>query len=304
MRLVSYDHGNGRPAAGIVFDDTIVDVAEALQLDGPLADVGAILTHPDDLMARLRELPALASSGPGRVPLAGTRLHSPILQPPSIRDFMAFRAHAEVVFRSRGRDIPEEWFEMPHFYFSNPSVVLGDGDSVRGPKRSTMLDYELELAAVVGTEGRDVSPEDGLSHIAGFMIMNDWSARDIQRRLSGAQLSYAKHKDFATSFGPWFVTLDEFSDRLVSGRVTLEMSVRVNGETWSKGNTDSMHFTIGDLVASASLDSRVVPGDVLCTGTVGGGSIFEQDGQRPWLQPGDQVDVEAELLGALHSRVA
>ncbi len=199
-----------------------------------------------------------------------------------------------------------EWYEIPVFYFSNPACILGDGDAVFGPRESVALDYELELACVIGRECRDLPADDrALEAVAGFTIMNDWSARDLQAREMKVGLGPSKGKDFATSLGPELVSLDELGDRYRAGRIELEMTGRVNGRVLSRGNSHDMYWTWPELLAHASADATLRPGDVLGSGTVGTGCILEltPEAVGGWLRPGDLVELSIERLGVLRNRV-
>ncbi len=219
-------------------------------------------------------------------PLSEVRLLSPVRQPPSVRDFHAFEEHVRRVGQLTGRPVPKEWYEMPVFYFSNPAAVYGPDDVIPYPEGSEELDYELEVAAIIGAEGK----------IAGFTVMNDWSARDLQRREMRVGLGPAKGKDFATSLGPVVVTVDELDGR--EG----EMVARVNGEERSRGNLRDMYHSWETIVAHAARNTRLLPGDVLGSGTVGGGCILEH-GDGRWLRPGDVVELEVEGIGILRNVV-
>jgi fumarylacetoacetate (FAA) hydrolase len=230
----------------------------------------------------------------------------PVPAPASIRDFYAFEQHVRTCRRHRGLDMVPEWYKVPVFYFSNPSSVIGPDDPVCAPAGSQALDYELELACVIGREGRDLPADDrALDHVAGFTIMNDWSARDLQRVEMAVGLGPSKGKDFATSLGPWLVTFDELRDRYRAGRLHLEMTAAVNGRVLSRGDSGSMHWTWPELIAHASRDARLQPGDVLGSGTVGTGCILEltPEAAGGWLQPGDVVELAIEHLGTLRNPV-
>ncbi len=183
--------------------------------------------------------------------------------------------------------MPPEWYEIPVFYFSNPAAIYGPGDEIPYPPHTQELDYELEVAAIIGAE----------EQIAGFTIMNDWSARDLQRTEMKVGLGPAKGKDFATSLGPILVTPDEFDGRSGS------MIARVNGEERSRGNLADMYHSWDAIVVHAARNTRLLPGDVLGSGTVGTGCILEH-GDGRWLQRGDVVELEVEGIGILRNRVA
>jgi fumarylacetoacetate (FAA) hydrolase len=219
-------------------------------------------------------------------PLADVDLRPPVRSPPSVRDFMAFEEHVRNARARRGAEVPKEWYEIPVFYFSNPAAIYGPGDEVPYPEGTNELDYELEVAAIVGGEGR----------IAGFTVMNDWSARDLQRQEVRVGLGPAKGKDFATSLGPVVVTVDEFDGS--EG----ELVARVNGEERSRGNLRDLHYSWERILEQARRNTVLRPGDVIGSGTVGSGCILEHGDER-WLQPGDVVELEAEGIGVLHNVV-
>ena len=210
-------------------------------------------------------------------------------QPPSIRDFFAFEAHVRNARGNRGLDVPPAWYEQPVFYFSNPAAVYRHGDEVPKPADTQALDYELELACVVGADGR---PD-------GFTVMNDWSARDLQMKEMSVGLGPAKGKDFATSFGPELVPPDELPDDL-----DMRAVARVNGEVRTDSRTGGMHFSWDELLAAAARNTPGLQrGDVIGSGTVGGGCILEHGDER-WLQSGDVVELEIEGIGVLRNSVA
>jgi fumarylacetoacetate (FAA) hydrolase len=213
-------------------------------------------------------------------------LRAPVLHPPAVRDFYAFEQHVRTARALRGLDVPPEWHEQPVFYFSNPAAIYGPEDQIPYPAGTEQLDYELEVAAVIGAEGK----------IGGFTVMNDWSARDLQRKEMKVGLGPAKGKDFATSLGPFMVTRDEFDGRSAT------MVARVNGEERSRGELADMHFSWDEIVAHAALNTVLRPGDVLGSGTVGTGCILEH-GDGRWLQPGDIVELEVEAIGLLRNQV-
>jgi fumarylacetoacetate (FAA) hydrolase len=219
-------------------------------------------------------------------PLSDVLLRAPVLRPPAVRDFYAFEQHVKAARASRGFEVPPEWYEQPVFYFSNPAAIFGPESEVPYPEGTEELDYELEVAAVIGAEGA----------IGGFTVMNDWSARDLQRTEMKVGLGPAKGKDFATSLGPVVVTPDE----LDGSRGT--MLARVNGEERSRGELGDMHFSWERIVAHAARNTRLLPGDVLGSGTVGTGCILEL-GDGRWLQPGDVVELEVEGIGVLRNTV-
>ncbi len=237
--------------------------------------------------------------------LETVKLHAPVPRPPNIRDFYAFEKHVKAARARRGLQMPPEWYEFPAFYYSNPSVVYGPDDEVPLPSYAKALDFELEVACVIGKPGKNVPEESAESHIAGYTIMNDWSARDVQEKEMKIGLGPAKAKDFATSLGPWLVTPDEMEDKRVGpGRFALAMTARVNGKPLSKGDMGEMHWSFPQMIARASQSVNLEPGDVFGSGTVGSGSILELGPKvHRWLLPGDVVELEIERLGVLRNKV-
>lgn len=236
----------------------------------------------------------------------------PILRPPSVRDFYAFERHVGTMWQRRGQEIPEAWYRIPVFYFSNTSEMRGPGEPVWAPRGSTELDYELEVGALVDTPARDLDADRAEEVIGGFFVMNDFSARDLQREETAVRLGPAKGKDFATAIGPWLVTPDELADRLApdsSGPdVTMTATIRAHDgrvvET-SRGTWSSAHFSFGRMLARASADVRLRPGDVIGSGTVGGGCLLEiREGTLGrYLEPGDEVTLAIERLGELRTPI-
>lgn len=230
----------------------------------------------------------------------------PLPEVASIRDFYAFEQHVATCRRHRGLGMAPDWYETPAFYFSNPASVVKHDQTVFAPRGSDALDYELELALVIGKAGRDLPADDrALDCVAGLTIMNDWSARDLQRKEMAIGLGPSKGKDFATSLGPELVTLDEVEEKYQGGRFHLEMTATVNGRVLSQGNAGSMYWTWPQLLAHASRDTWLRPGDVLGSGTVGTGCILEltPEAAGGWLKPGDVVELAIERLGVLRNRV-
>jgi fumarylacetoacetate (FAA) hydrolase len=299
VKLVTYDPGSG-PRAGVLLDDRVLDASDLLGAPATLRDVRALLESADSPLDRLRE--RLAARSAAGLPLTEVRLRSPVLQPPTVRDFMAFEGHASFY----SKEVPAVWYRLPIFYFSNPLRIFGPDEEVPFPSASDRLDYELEIGCVIGREGTNVSAKDGLEWIAGFLIYNDWSARDLQFDEMECRLGPAKGKDSATSLGPCLVTTDELLPFMRDGRLHLRCTLKVNGEQWMDGNAGDMQFTWGDFVERASRDSRIVPGDVFGSGTVSGGTVGEAIGRgytARYLQPGDLVEMEVEGIGVLRNRL-
>ena len=300
MKLLTYETDKG-PRCGVLQAENIVDVTGLVGSNGHIIrDVRGLLELGDSPIERVREALDKDTSA-SRLPLSGAKLLSPIVQPPTVRDFIVFEEHAS----SQGTREPNEvWYRMPVFYFSNPLCIYGPDAEIPFPSASSQFDYELEIGCVIGKEGRDVPAADAIDHIAGFTLFNDWSSRDLQVDEMAFGLGPAKGKDTASSIGPWLVTTDEMLPYLKDGRLDLRCQVRVNGQNWLKdGSAKDAYFSFADMIERASKDSRIVPGDIIGSGTVGGGSIREAirkgyEGAR-FLEPGDVVEHEVEVIGVL-----
>jgi 2-keto-4-pentenoate hydratase/2-oxohepta-3-ene-1,7-dioic acid hydratase in catechol pathway len=273
MRLVTYDAGAG-PRVGALEDGGVVDLGFDADM---VAYIGA--GAPDG----------------ERTPVSGARLLAP-LRPRSLRDFLAFEGHLKNVLPRLGRPIPDEWYDTPAYYKGMPDTVIGPGEEIPWPSWTDHLDHELELAAVIGREVRDVPPEKAAACIFGYTIWNDVSARDVQTRELPLGMGPAKAKDWDGSnvLGPCLVTADELDAS------DLDMRVRVNGELWGEDSSAHMHHTFADMVAYASRSQTLRPGEVLGSGTAAGGSGLELDRR---LAPGDEVEMEIEGIGVLRNRI-
>jgi 2-keto-4-pentenoate hydratase/2-oxohepta-3-ene-1,7-dioic acid hydratase in catechol pathway len=254
---------------------------------------------------------AEALRGPA-VPLDRVRLVLPY-KPASIRDFVTFESHVEGVRQSidHAVGVPEAWYDAPTFYFTNPHALYGPGEPVPRPELCRALDFELEVAAVLGRGGRSLSEAEAKDAIFGYTIFNDWSARDIQSREMQTGLGPAKGKDFASSLGPWIVTADEIEDHHdADGFLDLDCRVLVNGELVGHDRLGHMHWSFAQMIAYASRDSVVMAGDLLASGTTGGGGclaeLWGRNGSHtpPPLEPGDDVVIEVEALGRLEGSVS
>ena len=258
-------------------------------------------------------------------------LLSPIPEPPMLRDFYAFEQHVKTARLGRGLEMNPAWYEIPTFYFSNTSELYGPESNIPYPQGSQALDFELEIACIIGREGKDIPVEDAASYIAGYTIMNDWSARDFQAQDMQLGLGPGKGKDFATSLGPYLVTPDELvATRTGEGateRYDLNMLARINGREVSRGNFKDIYYSFPQMIAYASRNARLRVGDVLGSGTVGTGCLLElllyprsgsqaasstdplssksaaEDQMQSWLQRGDVVELEVDGIGVLRNRI-
>lgn len=265
------------------------------------------LTTLDALLARglrvasLAEIIEGASADATALDAADLAFGPPILEPPSLRDFYAFEGHVKTMWERRGGTVPEAWYRLPIFYFSNVSEIRGPDEPVWCPAASHELDYELEVAALIDTSVRDLEAEDAEEAIGGYLVFNDWSARDLQRDETTVRLGPAKGKDFASSIGPWLVTPDELRDARKGKGYDLAMTAAVNGVELSHGSWADAHFSFGEMIARASADVRLRPGDLIGSGTVGTGCLLEVRDEilKRYLQPGDTVTLAVDRLGEL-----
>jgi 2-keto-4-pentenoate hydratase/2-oxohepta-3-ene-1,7-dioic acid hydratase in catechol pathway len=272
-----------------------------------------VLADEVDVPALLAADPATRERLAGRVaaerPLAEVRLLAPVV-PPTIRDFSAFERHIEGVRRVADPEarVPEMFYESPFCYFSNPHALTGPDDEIAVPPGCERLDLELEVAAVIGQDGRNLDPANANAHIAGYTIFNDWSARDLQINEMRLGLGTCKGKDFANTLGPWIVTPDELEPNRDGDRLDLSLRAEVNGVALGTDSLANMAWSFPELVSYASRGTWVRAGDVLGSGTCGYGCLLElwgregADAHRP-LQPGDTVALHVEGIGTLRNTV-
>ena len=324
MKLVTYSVGSDKRSGLVVGKDngTVVDLARAIAwadkaaADKHLADtVLGFVEHARD--ARPLADKAIAAFEKGELPaeltkkLADVTLLSPIPRPPSMRDGYAFRQHVETARRNRGLEMIPEFDQFPVFYFTNHQAVIGPGPVRVKPRHLEKLDFELEAAIVVGKECRDLSAASADDAIFGMTIMNDWSARVLQMDEMKLSLGPAKGKDFATSLGPWLVTMDELAEKTIKtpngNQFDLGMRAWVKGVQVSTGNVKDMTWTFAQILERASYGVTLYPGDVIGSGTCGTGCFLELNGSKitdnQWLHPGEVVALEIDRLGRLENTI-
>lgn len=294
---------SGKVFAGWLAGEGVVDMATVS--NGALPDNMLELIRQNDIyLPTIRERYAQA---PATHTMEEVDLLAPIPNPPSFRDSMCFKEHCENIGVTKGKGIQPAYFNRPIFYFSNHNTLLGPSQPVTFPKSCRYKDYEFEIGILIGKPGRDITPEESQAYIFGYTILCDWSARDLQMVDQQMPLGPHKGKDFATTIGPCIVTADEVADRLgPDGRHDLKMEGRRNGEVFTVGNFKDIYWTPGDLIAVASADVDLYPGDLLGSGTIGKGSLYELSGEyesTDWLKAGDTVTLEVEKLGRLDMTV-
>lgn len=296
MKLVTLETINRTTYAGVLRDGRVLPLNYPTLLE--------LLQDPEG-MARARQV--LESNEQG-LPLHEVKLLTPVPNPPTMRDFYAFEQHVAAARKKRGLGMIPEWYQIPTFYFTNTSEVYGHEQPIPYPVGSNELDIELEIACVIGREGKDIAVEEADAYIAGYTIMNDWSARDLQRLDMKLNLGPGKGKDFATSLGPWLVTPDELASRRTGSganeRYDMTMLARVDGKEISRGNFNQIHYSFPQMIAHASRNVRLRPGDVLGSGTVGTGCLLEIGTEvHPWFQRGETIELEIDGIGILRNKI-
>lgn len=328
MRLITFQTSDHTTHAGVIHGDSVLTLpypsllellrdpaglrrASDARTPGDVGQeyipvaIGGFPMMPPELPSTIAEVEGVE---PQQYALSEITLLAPIPEPPTLRDFYAFEQHVKSARVKRDLDMIPEWYEIPTFYFSNTSEIYGPDQDVPYPVGSNELDIELEIACVIGREGKDIAVEEAESYIAGYTIMNDWSARDFQRKDMKLNLGPGKGKDFATSLGPWLVTPDELAQRRTGTgadeRYNMTMLARVNGQEISRGNFNQIYYSFPQMIAWASRNSRLRPGDVLGSGTVGTGCLLELGTEvHPWFQRGDVIELEIDGIGVLRNKV-
>ncbi len=320
MKLLTYiKDENEQPSFGFKVNDFIVDIRKGAEWINQDQGNDKFLTIPNDLKTALEEwnnfFPILIemqetvqNGDLSKFSNAESDLEilPPIINPPSFRDFYAFEQHVRAARKLRGLEMHPDWFKIAIFYFSNPNCCYGHGQEIPYPSDTTELDFELEFAIIIGNGGSDIKAEDAAEVIAGYTILNDWSSRNLQREEMPLSLGPAKGKDFASSFGPYMVTPDELEDSWDNnGRLDLRMTCHINGKLISDGNTNDLYHSFGNMIERASMNTKLMPGEYIGSGTVGTGCILElrPENTGGWVQKGDTVTLEVERLGKLENTI-
>ncbi|WGQ11966.1 fumarylacetoacetate hydrolase family protein [Pedobacter gandavensis] len=317
MKLVSYKTED-REHLGVFVNGHIYNLNSCDKL---LPDeMNAFLQGGVDLMDRAKKVDAQIKSGeiePKEE--AFFELLAPVPHPTSCRDGYAFRQHVAAARRNRNVEMIAEFDQYPVFYFTNHNAIQGPGDIKCMPDHFEKLDFELEVAIVIGTKGRNIPAAEADRYIAGYMVMNDMSARTLQMEEMLLNLGPAKGKDFSTVIGPWLVTPDELEGYLTPAKpghtgnaYNLEMTCTVNGVQVSAGNMADMDWTFAEIIERCAYGVDLLPGDVIGSGTVGTGCFLELNGtgllnnpdfKPQWLQEGDVVEMEITGLGHLSNSI-
>lgn len=322
MKFVSFRNNEHQERLGLYVNEQTYDLKENASIIGTnLPDTMlAFLNGGEKLMDEAQKVELAIKSGKADKLATAPTLLAPVPHPPSCRDAYAFRQHVAAARRNRNVEMIPEFDQYPIFYFTNHNAVYGGGDILVETDHLQKLDFELEAAVVIGKRGKNISSKEADRYIAGYTIMNDWSARLLQMEEMKLNLGPAKGKDFATCIGPWLVTPDELDD-VKSGsafgdRYALRMTAKHNGELISDGNMKDMTWTFAEIIERCAYGTEIYPGDVIGSGTVGTGCYLELNGTRArlarekggsydpvWIQPGDTLELEIERLGVLTNKV-
>jgi fumarylacetoacetate (FAA) hydrolase len=323
MKLVSYT-AKKKDRLGIFVNGKVFDLQECAAVLGIEISkrMKRFLEGGDEMMERARIVESAIKKGKvtSFVSDEKLRLLAPIPNPTSCRDGYAFRQHVATARRNRGVEMIPEFDQYPVFYFTNHNAIFGEGEIVVEDDHLQKLDFELEAAIVIGKEGKNIEAKEADSYIAGYLIMNDLSARVLQMEEMKLNLGPAKGKDFATSIGPWLVTPDELDQYKIStefgNNYNLRMTAKHNGKLISDGNMKDMNWTFAEIIERASYGVRLLPGDVIGSGTVGTGCYLELNGTWDleakekgkdftpiWLKDGDEIELEITGLGTLKNTI-
>ena len=311
MRLVTYKIKNIKThQIGVVKDDIV------LNLNNIFGNIGLVdLIQLENYQSRINT--TIFGENIIKHKLSNITLLPPIPKPNSFRDAYAFRQHVETCRKNRGAEMIKEFDEFPVFYFSNHNSMFADKDDIElMPDHFEKLDFELEFAAIIGKKGKNILSKDADKYIAGFCVLNDISARTLQSEEMKLNLGPAKGKDFANVIGPYLVTTDELKHKEIKTpfgkKYDLEMRCYVNGDLISSGNTKEMSWTFAEIIERASYGVELVPGDIIGSGTVGGGCFLEINGTKKrtdknyidrWLKQGDIIKMEIDSIGNISNKI-
>lgn len=300
MKLVTFKNTNGESRTGWLQGDGVVDMN--LASNKLPTDMLTFIDHHEEYFEVIKSLGELQA----HYQLSEVQLLAPLPNPRSFRDYIGFEMHMLNASKSFGHTIGQEWYEMPIFYFTNHHGIYGPDDEIKRPAGETKMDIELEIACIIGKKGKDIKADEAQDYIFGYTIFNDWTARAIQRREMMIPLGPHKGKDFANAIGPCIVTKDEMEQYMgENGRFNLRMTSKINGVQICEGNYNTVYYTFGQMIERASENNvTMMPGDILGSGTVGWGSLIENNFtvHRP-LEPSDVVELEIEGIGVLRNKV-
>lgn len=297
MKLLTYENGNG-PRAGVVINDEIADLTELLNSEETIVDIKMLMEKFPNALDEIRNKTENRIDIK-TVPFSEVRLCAPILHPCTLRDSCMFEVHSENAGKESNIITPPLWYERPTFYYQNPNDIYGPEAHVRRKTGCTTLDYEAEVAFVIGKKGFNIGMEKSDEYILGLTIFNDWSDREMCGKEAGF-LGMHKSKDFAAGIGPYIVTMDEFENKMSpDGKLNLSVKAWVNDTLTTDSTTSDMYWPLAKLFAVVAEDVTIEPGDITGIGTVGLGCLYEQTDRFPFLKNGDKVTIEVEGIGKL-----
>lgn len=309
MKYISYQR-EGLYSIGVWHDNRVFDIPGAVRAFGNTNMPNTMLEFLNDFEYNHRVVTEIfEQSSPTRrpelfFPDGQAAILAPVPSPRSLRTFCAFENHVKATRSHHGLEMVEEWYEIPIFYYSNHQAILGPNTEIPYPTGSESLDYGLGIAAIVGRKGKNISAVDADEYIVGYTIMNDWSARDTLKQEMQTGIGPAKGKDFATSLGPYLVTVDELSSFRDGENYNLPMTTTVNGEHYSSGNWNTLYHSFARMIERASANCTLYPGDVIGSGTMEGGCVLELGPEEyGWLQPADKVSLAIEGFGTLTNTI-
>lgn len=294
MKLVTFTKGSPEISSiGAVIGDSVLDLhlASAKRLPNEMI---SFISGGDEFLKIANQL-IRSPLKEALNPLNKIKLKAPILLPSSLKDFFAFEEHAKAGAARRKETLTPEWYEIPAYYKGNHRQILGPDDEIPWPFYTRKLDFECEVACVIGKKGKNISASEAENYIFGYMIFNDVSARDIQKKEMILRMGPAKSKDFANVFGPYLVTKDE-----INPVTDLSLTVKVNGEVWSNGYFKDQYWGFPLMISHVSQEETVYPGDVLGSGTFYKGCGLDLD---RWIQPDDVIELEVPKLGVLKNKI-
>jgi len=290
LKLVSFQYNESKKSSsGILLKDNVLDLGETFNFDS----INEIINEID--LNRFN-----------KVSIKSINLISPIINPTSLRDAYAFRQHVQAGRKSRGLEMIPEYDKFPVFYYGNHNSIGGSGQVFINKNQSKKLDYELEVAAIIGKRGKNISVSDADDYIMGYTIMNDFSARHLQKEEMKLSLGPAKGKDFLTTLGPYIITKDELDDKCITGefgnRYDLNMYAYLNGELFSKDNFKNISWTFAQIISRISDGTEIYPGDVIGSGTCATGCLLElnqTNNTNIWMNDGDEIKLVIDKMGSL-----
>lgn len=304
MKFLTYKAAEEKTRAGLLnrAETGIIDLTNLLGAGKVIKDIGQLLTDYDDPANLVKAALNQRDITTALIDLNSVHICAPILNPPTIRDACIFERHVISAGEHNGVGTPAVWYKAPIYYYQNTNNITGPGDTIYRKRGSSTLDYEAEVALVIGKRGKNILEKDADQYIFGFTIFNDWSDR-ARCTFEVGFLGLHHGKDAASAFGPYVVTLDEFQDLYKDGKLPLKCDVYVNDIHTTDSRTDDMHWTLPQVISYISEDTTIVPGDIVGLGTVGAGCIYERPDQFPYLRDGDIVTMTFERLGTLQQKV-